>query len=45
MTPSRSFDRQERIALAISGTIVASSIVYWIVQVLGVIEMLKLAYG
>lgn len=45
MTASRPLDRQQRVALTISGSIVGISLVYWIAQILGVIEMLKLAYG
>jgi hypothetical protein len=36
---------QEKVAAGISGAILVAIVVYWITQVLGVIEMLKLAYG
>lgn len=36
---------RERIALIVSGAIVVASVCYWIIQVVGVIEMLRLAYG
>jgi hypothetical protein len=38
-------DRRELVAIVVSGTVLAVSAIYWIVQVLGVIEMLRLAYG
>jgi hypothetical protein len=43
-TPS-TFDTREKIALGISAVIVVASIVYWISQVMGALEMLRLAYG
>jgi hypothetical protein len=36
---------QETIALVVSAAIVLGSIVYWIVQIDGVMEMMKLANG
>lgn len=36
---------RELIALTVSGIIVAFNVVYWIVQIVGVREMLKLANG
>jgi len=36
---------RELIALAVSGIIVTFNVVYWIVQIFGVREMLKLANG
>lgn len=36
---------QEKIALAVSGTILLVTTLYWVVQIHGVIEMLRLAYG
>lgn len=44
-TPIASFDVREKIALAASLLIVASALVYWLVQIDGVLAMLKLAYG
>ena len=35
----------EKIALASSGVIIAGAVIYWIVQIIGVIEFLQLAYG
>jgi hypothetical protein len=36
---------QEKVAVAVSAAILLVAAVYWIVQVVGVIETLKLAYG
>jgi hypothetical protein len=36
---------QEKIAAAVSAAILLAGSVYWIVQIAGVIETLKLAYG
>ena len=36
---------REKIAVAVSGAIVLASIIYWAVQISGVIETLRLAYG
>jgi hypothetical protein len=36
---------QEKIAVAVSAAILLAAAVYWTVQVLDVIETLKLAYG
>lgn len=36
---------REKIALGVSGAIVLATAVYWIVQITGVIETLRLAYG
>jgi hypothetical protein len=36
---------QEKVAAAMSAAILIAGAVYWIVQILGVIETLKLAYG
>lgn len=38
-------DLRERVALIVSSAILLVSACYWIVQVAGVIEMLRLAYG
>jgi hypothetical protein len=37
--------RQEKVAAAVSAAILVAGGVYWIVQIVGVIETLKLAYG
>ena len=39
------FGLQEKIALAVSGAIVLGSAIYWLLQVVDVIETLKMAYG
>jgi hypothetical protein len=36
---------QEKIAVGVSAAILLAAAVYWVVQILGVIETLKLAYG
>jgi hypothetical protein len=45
MATPNSFDIREKIALGVSAVIVVASIVYWISQVVGALEMLRLAYG
>lgn len=36
---------QEKVALGTAGGILVAIVIYWITQIFGVIEMLKLAYG
>jgi len=36
---------QEKVALSVSAVIVVTTVVYWIMQIAGAYEMLKLAYG
>lgn len=36
---------QEKVALSVSAVIVVATIIYWITQIAGAYEMLKLAYG
>jgi hypothetical protein len=36
---------QEKVAAGVSAAILLAAAVYWIVQIIGVIETLKLAYG
>jgi hypothetical protein len=36
---------QEKLAAIISAAIVLTAVVYWIVQIKGAMDMLKLAYG
>ena len=45
MTSVRRMTLREKIATAISGGVVLFMIVYWLIQIVGVIEMLRLAYG
>jgi hypothetical protein len=40
-----SLSTQEKIAVAVSAAILLAAAVYWTVQILDVIETLKLAYG
>jgi len=42
---TRTIDIRERIARLASGAVIVASICYWIAQIVGVIEMLRLAYG
>jgi hypothetical protein len=37
--------RREKVALSVSAVIVLATAIYWITQIAGVYEMLKLAYG
>lgn len=41
----RIMSRRERVALSVSAAVVAFMVVYWIVQIVGVVRMLRLAYG
>ncbi len=36
---------RELVALIVSGSVVVVTLCYWIAQIAGVMEMLKLAYG
>ncbi len=38
-------DIRERVALAFSTVVIGVAIVYWIIQIRGVMEMLEMAYG
>ncbi len=45
MSASSPMSTQEKVAIAAAGGILVASLIYWITQVVGVIEMLRLAYG
>jgi hypothetical protein len=45
MSAERKASMQEKIAAAVASAIVLTAIVYWIVQINGVLEMFKLAAG
>lgn len=45
MNEKHTMSTREKIALGISGAIVLGAIAYWIVQIVGVLEILELAYG
>lgn len=45
MAKTSTLDTRQLVALIISGGVLAVTAIYWITQILGVIEMLKLAYG
>ncbi len=45
MGTDKKFGTQETVAAVVSAAIVLTAVVYWIVQIKGVMEMLKLAYG
>ena len=45
MSPATIMGTREEIAVAVSAAIVLASIIYWAVQISGVIETLRLAYG
>jgi hypothetical protein len=42
---TRPLDTREKVALVASGGILLASGIYWLMQILDVIEMLRLAYG
>jgi hypothetical protein len=45
MTEPAKTSTREKIAIVVSAAIVVSSIIYWIIQIAGVMEELKKAYG
>ena len=45
MNSEKSFSTREKIAVGVSGAIILGAIIYWIVQIIGVMEILKMAYG
>jgi hypothetical protein len=45
MNEQARFGLREKIAIAVSASIVLGSVVYWVLQVLDVIATLKMAYG
>jgi hypothetical protein len=45
MNAPRKLSTQEKIATAAAGGILLAIVIYWITQIVGVIEMLRLAYG
>jgi hypothetical protein len=45
MNAPKKLSTQEKIAAAVSGGILVAIAVYWVTQIIGVMEMLKLAYG
>ncbi|HEY8540715.1 MAG TPA: hypothetical protein VIL28_17765 [Steroidobacteraceae bacterium] len=45
MTKTSALDARQLAALLISGGVLVVTAIYWITQILGVIEQLKLAYG
>jgi hypothetical protein len=45
VSKEKNLGTREKIAAVISAAIVVTAVVYWIVQIKGVMEMLKLAYG
>ena len=45
MSNEKSFSTREKIAVAVSGAIILGAIIYWIVQIIGVMEILEMAYG
>jgi hypothetical protein len=36
---------REKIAAVVSGVIILGALIYWIVQIIGVVELLEMAYG
>lgn len=45
MNARRKMTTQEKIAAAVAGGMLVVIAIYWITQIIGVIEMLRLAYG
>jgi hypothetical protein len=45
MNSPQKLSTREKVAAGISGGILIAIVIYWITQIFGVIEMLKLAYG
>lgn len=45
MNAPRKLSTQEKVAAVTAGGILVAIVIYWITQIIGVIEMLKLAYG
>jgi hypothetical protein len=45
MNSPRKLSIREKVAAGISGVILIAIVVYWITQIVGVMEMLELAYG
>jgi hypothetical protein len=45
MSNERKVSTREKIAAGVSGALVLAIVVYWITQIAGVVEMLRLAYG
>jgi len=45
MSAKYNLDTREKIALVVSAAIVLSAAVYWVMQILDVMEELKKAYG
>lgn len=45
MNANKTISTREKIAIAASAVIVLGAIVYWAVQIVGVLEILELAYG
>jgi hypothetical protein len=41
----RKLSTQEKVAAGVSAVMLLAIVIYWITQIAGVIEMLKLAYG
>ena len=45
MNTERKLSTREKVAAGVSAAVVLVTMVYWITQIAGVVEMLKLAYG
>jgi hypothetical protein len=45
MNSPRKLSPREKVAAGVSGSILVAIVIYWITQIIGVMEMLKLAYG
>jgi hypothetical protein len=45
MNEQRKLSTLEKVAAGVSAVVLVAIVIYWITQIAGVIEMLKLAYG
>ena len=45
MNAPHKLSTREKIAAGVSGVILIATVIYWITQIIGVMEMLELAYG
>lgn len=41
----KGLDRQEIIAVSVSSAVIIVALIYWVIQINGVMEMLEMAYG
>jgi hypothetical protein len=44
-TKKKGLDRLETVAIAVSSAVIGAALIYWTIQISGVMEMLEMAYG